>query len=275
MATPSSATHPVFSLYYIGIDTEAGVTNEQFEAFVREQGVKIPCYPGWRWTLLRGLRGERVGQYLMLYEMDSQAHRDRYVTATGQKTEAAKAFWQQHPEALEILAAWRKLGTFSQLPTLFTDYQLLAENAKSDVPHGPRYQDQPGEEPIARIIGIHNLALREGVMPEQFEQFIAENHHRIEDYPDWKFHLLKGERGNRLDQYVVMMEIASMDALDVFYPEPDIATDEAAKFAKAHRDTKQMYEEWKQLASFSGSPQIYTDYLCVAESLPAEESRSL
>ncbi len=266
MATTSSASKPVFSLYYIGIDTEAGVTNEQFEAFVREKGVQIPCYPGWRWTLLRGLRGERAGQYLMLYEIESQEQRDRYVTATGQKTEAANAFWQQNAAALEILAEWRKLGTFSQLPTLFTDYQLLAENAKSDVPHGPRYQERAGEAPIARIIGIHNLALREGVMPEQFEQFIAENHHRIEDYPDWKFHLLKGERGNRLDQYVVMMEIASLAALDVFYPEPDIATDEAAKFAKAHRDTKQMYEEWKQLASFSGSPQIYTDYLSVAES---------
>jgi hypothetical protein len=266
MTSTPSASKPVFSLYYIGIDTEAGVTNEQFEIFVCERGMKIPCYPGWRWTLLRGLRGERVGQYLMLYEIDSAEQRDRYVTATGQKTEEAHAFWRQHADALEILAEWRKLGTFSQLPTLFTDYRLLAENVKSNVPRGPRYQERPGKEPVARIIGIHNLALREGVTPAQFEQFIIENHHRIEDYPDWKFHLLKGERGNRLDQYVVMMEIASMAALDVFYPEPDIATAEAAKFAKAHRDTKQMYEEWKQLASFSGSPQIYTDYLSVAES---------
>lgn len=28
-----------------------------------------------------------------------------------------------------------------------------------------------------------------------------------------------------------------------------------------------MYEEWKQLASFSGSPQIYTDYIAVAQSI--------
>ncbi|NWD71808.1 hypothetical protein HX870_29800 [Pseudomonas gingeri] len=267
MEQPNILSAPVFSLYYIAIDTEAGVTPEQFEHFVRQKGVHIPCYPGWSWTLLRGLRGERAGQYLMLFEIDSAEARDRYVAADGNKTALARQFWQAHPQALDILGEWKRYGTFSELPTLYTDYRLLAENRKSTVPHGPRYQERPGEAPIARVIGIHNLALRPDVQAQTFETFIEQNHHRIEDYPDWKFHLLKGERGNRLDQYVVLMEIASLEALDVFYPEPDMATDEAAKFARAHRDTKQMYEEWKQLASFSGSPQIYTDYLSVAQSL--------
>lgn len=262
----NSPYNPVFSFYYIAIDTEAGVTNNQFEKFVREKGVFIPCYPGWRWTLLRGIRGERAGQYLMLYEIESAEHRNRYINAAGQRTEAALAFWERHEDALDVIKEWRAFGTFSQLPTLFTDYRLLAVNAKSDVPAGPRYQERPGAEPIARVIGIHNLALKEGVEPAQFEQFIANNHNRIIDYPGWKFHLLKGERGNRLDQYAVMMEIESMAALNIFYPEPDIATDTAATFAKEHLDTKQMYEEWKRLASFSGSPQIYTDYIAVAES---------
>lgn len=263
----NSATQPVFSLYYIAIDTEAGVTPEAFETFVRARGAHLPCYPGWRWTLLRGLRGERAGQFLMLYEIESAELRDRYVTPDGDKTALAQQFWQQHPEAQAVLTEWRTYGTFSELPTIYTDYDLLAENRNSTVPYGPRYQAIPGQPPVARVIGIHNVALRPGVTPAAFETFIAENHHRIEDYPDWKFRLLKGVRGNRLDQYVVLMEIASQAALDVFYPEPDIATDEAAKFARAHRDTKLMYEEWKKLASFSGSPQLYTDYLSVAESL--------
>lgn len=267
---------PVFSLYYIAIDTEAGVTPIQFETFVREKGVHIPTYPGWHWTLLRGLRGERMGQYLMLYEIDSAKQRDRYVTSTGQKTDLAQAFWREHARSLSTLSEWYNLATFSQLPTLYTDYCLLAENAKSSLTAGPRYQAarRPDEKPISRVIGIHNLALREGITAKQFERFIAKNAQRIEDYPDWKFRLLKGERGNRLDQYVVMMEIASLSALEVFYPEPDRATAQATKFAKAHRDTKQMYEEWKQLASFSGSPQLYTDYLCVAQSLTGSKKES-
>ncbi|MBE3661287.1 hypothetical protein BOO91_10180 [Vibrio navarrensis] len=277
MKVQTLSTKPVFSFYYIGIDTEAGVTQAQFESFVREQGVHLPNYPGWNWTLLRGLRGERVGQYLMLYEIESTKQRDRYVNRRGERTVFAHAFWQQHADSLAILHQWRKLATFSQLPTLFTDYRLVAENVKSNVTQGPRYQaaQSPNEDTIARVIGIHNVALREGVTAQQFERFIADNHQRIEDYPDWKFRLLKGERGNRLDQYVVMMEIASLAALDVFYPEPDIATDAAVSFAKAHRDTKQMYEEWKQFASFSGSPQIYTDYLCVAQSSTDSETSPL
>lgn len=259
-------TTPVFSFYYIAIDTEAGITAEDFITFVREKGVHIPCYPGWRWTLLHGLRGERAGQFMMLYEIESASQRDRYVTADGNLTPEAHAFWQQHPQAQPLIAQWKTLGTFSELPTIYTDYILLADNPRSTVSDGPRYQASTEGEPIARVIGIHNLALRAGVTADDFESFIAANHHRIDDYPDWKFRLLKGVRGNRLDQYVVLMEIGSQAALDVFYPEPDLATDQAAQFASAHRDTKAMYEEWKKLASFSGSPQLYTDYLSVAES---------
>lgn len=257
---------PVFTLYYIAIDTEAGITPERFEAFVQQKGAAIPCYPGWRWTLLRGLRGERAGQFLMLFEIESAEQRDRYLTPEGNPSELAQQFWQQHPEAQSVVAEWRTFGTFSELPTIYTDFVLLAENARSTVPDGPRYQNISGQAPVQRVIGLHNVALRAGISADRFESFIADNHHRIEDYPDWKFRLLKGVRGNRRDQYMVLMEITDQQALNFFYPEPDIATGEAAKFARAHRDTKVMYEEWKKLASFSGSPQLYTDYLSVAES---------
>ncbi len=119
MQQPNTSSAPVFSLYYIAIDTEAGVTPEQFESFVRQKGVQIPSYPGWSWTLLRGLRGERAGQYLMLFEIDSSAERDRYVAADGNKTELARQFWREHPEALDILGEWKRYGTFSELPTLY------------------------------------------------------------------------------------------------------------------------------------------------------------
>ncbi len=252
----------VYSFFYIAIDTEAGVTAEQFETFVREKGVHLPCYPGWRWTLFRGLRGERVDQYLMLFEMKDAAQRARFMQDDGELTAEAEHFWHLHPDADALLSEWCQLATFARRPTIFTHFDLLAENPHSTLPGGPRFDARSG---TARILGTHYLALRPGVQPQEFEQFIAQNAARIVDYPGWKFHLLKGHSGNRLDGYVVMMEIESEAALNVFYPQPDIATASAADFACAHRDTKQMYEEWKQLASFSGSPQLYTDYLAVAE----------
>ncbi|WP_239071939.1 hypothetical protein [Amycolatopsis sp. SID8362] len=87
-----------------------------------------------RWTLPRGLRGEQ--------------------------TEPARRFWARHPEAEAVLARWRRLGTSGELPTLFTDYRLLADNPRSTVTPGPRYRDRPGEERVARVVGIHNVALR-------------------------------------------------------------------------------------------------------------------
>ena len=102
MTQPDASAAPVFSFYYIAIDTEAGVTPEQFERFVQEKGVHIPCYPGWNWTLLRGLRGERAGQYLMLFEIQSAAQRDLYLTAEGNKTPLARQFWHERPEALDL-----------------------------------------------------------------------------------------------------------------------------------------------------------------------------
>ncbi len=268
MPRHDTSNAPVFSLYYIAIDTEAGVTPEQFEAFVRHKGVHIPCYPGWRWTLLRGLRGERAGQYMMLFEIDDAGQRDRYLAADGNQTELARQFWRDRREARELIREWRKYGTFSELPTIYTDYRLLAENKKSTVVDGPRYQERlPGEEPLARVIGIHNLALRPDIRANTFESFIAENHHRIEDYPDWKFRLLKGERGNRLDQYVVLMEIAGLEALHAFYPDADIATAELLHSPRPIRTRSRCTRNGSSWLRFSGSPQIYTDYLSVAESL--------
>ncbi|MCP3968468.1 MAG: hypothetical protein GY750_18920 [Lentisphaerae bacterium] len=256
----------VFSMHYIGIDIEAGVTNKNFENFVREKGVFIPNYPGWKWVLLKGLRGERANQYLMLYEIESIEALNRYIDSNGMKTNEANKFLDNNLEAHLIIEEWKKYASFASIPTIYTDYVLLAENTECKFSEESRYVERSGQEPLARVIGIHNLALHSGVTGDDFESFISENHNRIVDYPGWKFHVLKCHRGNRLDQYVMMMEIESLEAVEHFYPQADIPTLEVDKFAEAYKDTKAMYEEWKKLASFSGSPQMYTDYIVVAES---------
>ncbi|MEF9671877.1 hypothetical protein QNM99_03115 [Pseudomonas sp. PCH446] len=83
-------------------------------------------------------------------------------------------------------------STFAERPTIFSYYSLVAENSNSSLPEGPNYQTSRGQAAVARVVGIHNLALRPGVVPETFEDFITGNIHRVEDYPGWKFHMLKG-----------------------------------------------------------------------------------
>ncbi|WP_339379034.1 hypothetical protein [Yersinia sp. Marseille-Q3913] len=97
----------------------------------------------------------------------------------------------------------------------------MAENQNSSLPAGPNYRNVPGQEKIECIVGIHNLALKPGVSPQQFEQFITDNIYRVEDYPGWKLHMLKGQSGNRLDQYAVMLIIESLESLNSFHPDLD------------------------------------------------------
>jgi len=260
----NNPSHAVFSVHYIGLNLKKGVTAGDFEQFARERGVQIPAYPGWRWTLLKGLRGERENEYLMLYEAPDAQQYARYVTASGEQTAEAQRFWQQNPQALALIAEWKTFATFAELPTIFTTYSLVAENTNSSLPEGPNYQANAGQETVARVVGFHNLALRAGVLPQTFEKFITNNIHRVEDYPGWKFHMLKGQGGNRLDQYAVMLEIESLASLNAFHPGLDVSTEKSLAFVAAHQDTERMYDEWRTLASFSGAPQLYTDYLAIA-----------
>ncbi|WP_248800225.1 hypothetical protein [Pseudomonas sp. MWU13-2105] len=260
----SQLSAAVFSLHYIGLNLKKGVTAEHFETFAREQGVGIPAYPGWHWTLLKGLRGERKDQYLMLHEAPSAQQYAQYIDRNGDQTAAARDFWQLRPQAAALIAEWKTFSTFAERPTIFSCYSLVAQNSDSSLPEGPNYQASRGQTAVARVVGIHNLALRSGVAPETFEDFISGNIHRVEDYPGWKFHMLKGQGGSRLEQYAVMLEIESLDSLNAFHPELDVSTEKALTFVREHQESERMYDEWRELASFSGAPQLYTDYLSIA-----------
>ncbi|MDF0732197.1 hypothetical protein P0Y43_15885 [Pseudomonas entomophila] len=260
----SQATAAVFSLHYIGLNLKKGVTASHFEAFVRERGVGIPAYPGWRWTLLKGLRGERENQYLMLFEAPSAEDYAFYIDSNGDPTAHARDFWQQHDQALALIAEWKTFATYAERPTIFSTYALLAQNDKSSLAEGPNYRAAPGQPPQARVVGIHNLALRPGVTTQAFDAFITGNVQRIDDYPGWKFHMLKGQGGSRIDQYAVMLEIESLASLNAFHPGMDVATEKSLTFVREHPESERMYDEWRQLASFSGAPQLYTDYIAIA-----------
>ncbi|RWR01005.1 hypothetical protein ED28_16275 [[Pantoea] beijingensis] len=257
----------VFSLHYVGLNLKKGVTDDTFEAFVQQQGVEIPAYPGWRWTLLKGLRGERQNQYLMMYEAENAECYARYVDSNGEQTELAQAFWRDRPAAVALINNWKTFATFGELPTIFSTWSLLAENSNSSLPEGANYQQQPGQATVKRVVGLHNLALRSGVSPQTFDNFIINNVHRIDDYPGWKFHMLKGTGGSRSEQYMVMLEIESLTSLNAFHPELDVSTEKSLQFVREHQESERMYDEWRELASFSGAPQLYTDYITVAGSL--------
>lgn len=200
----------------------------------------------------------------MLYEAESQQAWGRYIDSDGALTANALAFWQQHLEGQRLLNQWRTFATFGELPVLFSTFNLLAENQHSSLPYGANFQRCSGQVDTQRVIGFHHLALKAGTTAAEFDDFIRNNVHRIDDYPGWKFHMLKGTGGTRSEQYVVMLIIESLASLNAFHPELDVATERSRQFVSQHQESERMYDEWRELASFSGAPQMYTDYLTLA-----------
>jgi hypothetical protein len=67
------------------------VTEAEFEQAARDL-VAQPTPAGWRLSFLKADRGAHAGSYLRLWEIDSTALRDRYVTADGVTAECEQWF---------------------------------------------------------------------------------------------------------------------------------------------------------------------------------------
>ena len=55
------------------LELKPGVSEVEFERFVREEWSKAPPFPGLRLRVLKGQRGARTGKYLWLWEWESYA----------------------------------------------------------------------------------------------------------------------------------------------------------------------------------------------------------
>jgi hypothetical protein len=104
------------------IELRPGVSEADFERACAELA-RLPMVEGWSLHFLKGDRGERSGKYLLLWEIESVAARDRYISALNQLSAEAEQFMREHPE---LGAAFDKLNTFTttqhavNMP--FTDY---------------------------------------------------------------------------------------------------------------------------------------------------------
>jgi hypothetical protein len=120
---------------------------------------------------------------------------------------------------------------------------------------------------MAKVYGMHMIGLRPGVKGEDFEKFFREKVAPLPGFPGTKWHLLKGERGDRVGKYLVLVEIESVEARNRFAPAPDGSSDEAQRFMETHKAAiAPVLAEWEKLASGVGAPTIYTDYVVVGES---------
>jgi len=117
----------VFGLHEI--ELRPGVTDEEYEQFLRDKVSPLANFPGWKWYLLKGNRGERDGKYLLLLEIESVEARDRFAPMPDQDSEESRQFTEAHPENLAVFAELEKMGSMPGASTVYSDYEVVAESA--------------------------------------------------------------------------------------------------------------------------------------------------
>ena len=108
------------------LELRPGVSGEEFERFLTSDAGRLPPIPGWRIALLKGERGDQVGQYLALVEVDSIEARNRVSPNGGMDDTAEGREWLA--VAGPILE--KLLDYVVHLPgqdAPYTDYQEVAE----------------------------------------------------------------------------------------------------------------------------------------------------
>jgi hypothetical protein len=120
--TNQPAAGPVLSMR--AFELKPGVKSAVFEDFVRQQlpAALGPDAAGMKMRILKGDRGERKGAYLLVWQFDSVATRDRYFPREGGgSSQEFQGAWKQ------MLAALEKLRPYVKDPNGYTDYVEITE----------------------------------------------------------------------------------------------------------------------------------------------------
>jgi len=107
------------------LELRPGVSGEDFESFLNSTAGQLPPLPGWRVALLKGERGDNVGHYLALVEVDSIEARNRVSPGGGfDDTEEGREWLAVAGPILQQWAAY--IVHLPGLDAPYTDYQEVS-----------------------------------------------------------------------------------------------------------------------------------------------------
>lgn len=112
---------------------------------------------------------------------------------------------------------------------------------------------------MSKIFSTNPLVLLPSVKEEEFEKFVRDELSEAVNFPNWKFRILKGERGDRAGKYLALFEIESVEDRNRFYPSPSEPSEEAKQFYADHPETMKLFEKLGTLVG--GFALITTDYV--------------
>lgn len=110
---------------------------------------------------------------------------------------------------------------------------------------------------MGKVYGLWPLALQPGVSPEAFEQAAQRLIAQTPQPAGWRFALLKGERGEQVEQYQLLCEIDSLEARDRVTP-PGGLSEEGQQWYVA---AQPILEQWRQYTTTApGLDGTFTDF---------------
>ena len=115
---------------------------------------------------------------------------------------------------------------------------------------------------MARVYGIHKLALRPGVQAADFERFVREELNPgmqiLGEQGNW-VHVLKGVRGDREGRYIALFEFESEERFNSITPSLGVFSEEFREFAAPVRH---LWEKWASFTTDYTDP-TFTDYVVI------------
>ncbi|HEY5978277.1 MAG TPA: hypothetical protein VIT41_01470 [Microlunatus sp.] len=115
---------------------------------------------------------------------------------------------------------------------------------------------------MARVLGVHEVELKPGSDPEQFERAAAQV--AASAQPEgWRTLVLRGERGPRSGKCLMIFKIDSPEARDRLYPaEGHVSQEESDRFDQQHPETA---AAWERLSEMIVDFNVATDYVVISE----------
>jgi len=111
----------VFGIHQLELKPDANVA--EFEQFVRDELNAVPGIPGWQGSIAKGDRGESVGKYVLIVEVESLETRNRDIPHDGPVSPAMEK-WRD-----TSLPTFDKLNSYLTAPFgmgVFTDYVVVS-----------------------------------------------------------------------------------------------------------------------------------------------------
>ena len=227
----------VLGIHYLVVPEEGAEKLEQIQT--REGYAFIEGHvEGADQLLLKGDRGDRVGHYMTLWNIESKATRD--------------AFW---PEPGVPSAEMEEIGGLWEGQIGDRDDGLVAEAdfAGDFILIG----QAPWEEPPAfGLLGVHHMTMKAEIVGD-FERFVEEKWHPQAHRGDVWVLVFKADRGRDEGKYILVYAFPSAEARDRYYPTAGGVTEEA------NRAWEPILDLWNEMMAFGGERMEWSDWVLV------------